>query len=194
MRSTCGQGGIRAVAMRSTCGQGGIRAVVVRSPCWRGGIRAVVVRSPCRRGGIRAVVMRLTYAPKGNTGDGHAFNVRPGGATSPQPRAIERSEATPWVVPRRQRGAPGGGKSSDRGDVGWRLLPGVAGVRRVAGFMPVNGGVYARWWRNESFLSLLLPPPGAYRKPFCLTQGVASLRSLALGWGLATPSGFSLSA
>ena len=46
----------------------------------------------------------------------------------------------------------------------------------------------------KSLLPLLLPPPGAYRRPPGLTQGVASLRSLALGWELATPSGFSLNA
>ena len=38
-------------------------------------------------------------------------------------------------------------------------------------------------------LSLLLPPPGAYRCCPGLTQGVASLRSLALGWELIAPSG-----
>ena len=38
-------------------------------------------------------------------------------------------------------------------------------------------------------LSLLLPPPGAYRCCPGLTQGVASLRSLALGWELIAPPG-----
>ena len=38
-------------------------------------------------------------------------------------------------------------------------------------------------------LSLLLPPSGAYRCCPGLTQGVASLRSLALGWELIAPPG-----
>ena len=42
---------------------------------------------------------------------------------------------------------------------------------------------------TEAFLSLLLPPPGAYRGCIVRTQGVASLRSLALGWELVAPSG-----
>ena len=37
-------------------------------------------------------------------------------------------------------------------------------------------------------------PFGAYRKRFGVTQGVASLRSLALGWGLVAPSGRALNA
>ena len=41
----------------------------------------------------------------------------------------------------------------------------------------------------KGVLSLLLPPSGAYRNASCLTQGVASLRSLALGWELIAPSG-----
>ena len=95
MRSTCGRGGIRAMVMRSPCGRGGIRAMVIGSPCGPGGIRAVVMRSTCGRGEVRAVVMRSTCAPKGNTCGGHAFNVRPEGATSSQPRASERSERHP---------------------------------------------------------------------------------------------------
>ena len=43
-------------------------------------------------------------------------------------------------------------------------------------------------------LSLLLPPPGAHRLRLHLTQGVASLRSLALGWELVAPSGRALNA
>ena len=39
---------------------------------------------------------------------------RPEGATSFQPRASERSDATPWVRTIHPRYAPGGGKSSDR--------------------------------------------------------------------------------
>ena len=92
----------------------------------------------------------------------HAFNARPEGATSSQPRASERSDATPWVRWRRTRCAPGGGKSSDRGDVGWGCRREWRCLRRVAGFvpaiggvmpvigggMPVIGGVNARWWRN----------------------------------------------
>ena len=163
MSSPCGRGGIRAVAIGSPCARGGIRAMVVRSTCGQGGIRAVVMRSPCGQGGIRAVAMRSPCAPKGNTCDGHAFNVRPEGKYVRWPcvqRAPRRGNEPPaqgkrakrsdtlGCVPRRQRYAPGGGKSSDRGDVGWRLLPGVAGVRRVAGFMPVIGGVYARDWRG----------------------------------------------
>ena len=38
-------------------------------------------------------------------------------------------------------------------------------------------------------LSLLLPPSGAYRTQPRETQGVASLRSLALGWELIAPPG-----
>ena len=42
--------------------------------------------------------------------------------------------------------------------------------------------------QDEALLSLLLPL-GAPRFRFWVTQGVASLRSLALGWELIAPSG-----
>ena len=169
MRSTCGRGGIRAVAMRSPCGQGGIRAVVVRSPCWRGGIRAVavrstcgqggiramVMRSPCGRGGIRAMVMRSTCAPKGNTCDGHAFNVRPEGKYVRWP-CVQRA-------PRRGNEPPAQGKRAKRSDTLGCPAPPTIRPRRgqkqrqrgcwlevvaVIGGGTPGGGVYARDWRG----------------------------------------------
>ena len=136
MRSTCGQGGIRAVVVRSPCWRGGIRAVVVRSPCGRGGIRAVVMRSPCGRGGIRAagmrspcgpggiraVAMRSTCAPKGNTGGGHAFAVRAGWNTGGGHAFDVRPEGKygRWScvqrAPRRGNEPPAQGKRAKRSD------------------------------------------------------------------------------
>ena len=108
------------------------------------------MRLPCGRGGIRAMVVRSTCAPKGNTCDGHAFNVRPEGATSPQPRASERSEATPWVWTENRRYAPGGGKSHDRSP-------------SVAAFAP-SGGVSRMYRPNPGcrIASLACPGLGAH--------------------------------
>ena len=57
-----------------------------------------------------------------------------------------------------------------------------------------NAAMAAENYADKFLLSLLLPPPGAYRNASCLTQGVASLRSLALGWELIAPSGRALNA
>ena len=54
----------------------------------------------------------------------HAFNRHPEGVTSTQPRASERSDATPWVRQDAFRCAPGGGKSSDRTHVSSVPRPG----------------------------------------------------------------------
>ena len=43
-----------------------------------------------------------------------------------------------------------------------------------------DAGMAAGFYADKSLLSLLLPPPGAYRKPFCLTQGV--VRYAHLPW------------
>ena len=64
------------------------------------------------------------------------------------------------------------------------------GLNRSANDAPPEGAKAM----TETYLSLLLPPPGAFLKPFGLTQGVASLRSLALGWKLIAPSGRALNA
>ena len=45
-----------------------------------------------------------------------------------------------------------------------------------------NAAMAAGNYAEKSLLSLLLPPPGAYRKPFCLTQGVA--RYARLPWAV----------
>ena len=169
MRSTCGQGGIRAVAMRSTCGQGGIRAVVMRSPCGRGGIRAAGMRSPCGPGGIRAVAMRSTCAPKGNTGGGHAFAVRAGWNTGGGHAFDVRPEGKygRWScvqrAPRRGNEPPAQGKRAKRSDTLGCPAPPTRRPRRgqkqrqrgcwlevVAGSGggTPGGGVYARDWRG----------------------------------------------
>ena len=49
-----------------------------------------------------------------------------------------------------------------------------------AGMAALNAGMAAGFYADKSLLSLLLPPPGAYRKPFCLTQGV--VRYAHLPW------------
>ena len=73
-----------------------------------------------------------------------AFNENPEGVASSQPRASDRSDATPWVGTKRKRGAPGGGKSNDRslpvaafapsGGVSWmyRPNPGCRSLRSLA--------------------------------------------------------------
>ena len=43
-----------------------------------------------------------------------------------------------------------------------------------------NAAMAVENYADKFLLSLLLPPPGAYRNPFCLTQGVA--RYARLPW------------
>ena len=131
-----------------------------------------------------------------------AFNARPEGATSSQPRASERSERHPgldrWFPIRPRRGQKQRQRCSNRTNgalnyTGWAFKsnePGIQIERTGRSFMPggrlnrTNGTfIYAGWAfksNDNSLLSLLLPPPGAYRKPICLTQGVA--RYARLPW------------
>ena len=91
----------------------------------------------------------------------HAFNARPEGATSSQPRASERSERHPGLGRRVSDTPPKGAKATIEAFNHADNPP-------VTAFAP-SGGVSER----------ILPNPGC-----------RSLRSLALGWELATPSGF----
>ena len=109
-----------------------------------------------------------------------AFNVRPEGATSSQPRASERSERHPGLGWRVSDTPPEGAKAatemfkSNERDVHLRRL-GVQIERQISSviaFAP-SGGV------SETHL----PNPGC-----------RSLRSLALGWELVAPSGRTLNA
>ena len=123
------------------------------------------------------MVPRQTAIPRKRR---QAFNAKPRRGCKHPAQGKRAKRATPWVRQRGFRYAPGGGKSSDRS---------VQTRRREHEI--TDGDVQSPM---KSLLSLLLPPPGAYRRTPGLTQGVASLRSLALGWELATPSGFSLNA
>ena len=96
----------------------------------------------------------------------HAFNARPEGATRPQPRASDRRERHPGLArvrsdtpPEGAKATTGGSKSADEGVIS-----------------PTGAFTFA----EKSLLSLLLPPPGAYRTALDLTQGVA--RYACLPW------------
>ena len=109
--------------------------------------RPVLQRSFCI---VRFCIKRSTKTPKG--------------LQAPSPGQAERSDATPWVKPRRRRYAPKGQKQRQRCN-------------------PIV----------QSPLSLLLPLRGASEN-LRLNPGCRSLRSLALGWKLVAPSGRSLNA
>ena len=123
---------------------------------------------------------RSTRAPTGLQVPGprppqgqQAFNARPEGAMSSQPRASERSERHPGLGRAANDTPPEGAKAMTEG---------------------FNSPNEAFGCPDKFLLSLLLPPPGAYRNASCATQGAASLRSLALGWELVAPPGRALNA
>ena len=149
--------------------------------------------------------------PEGSTPNGHtpntrpegglrvcqAFNARPEGATSSQPRASERSEQHPglgWRVsdtpPEGAKAATEMFKSNERGVKLHRV--GVQ-IERTRYSNQTNGTFNYTGWafksNDYSLLSLLLPPPGAYRKPICLTQGVARCARLPWAGSLAPRRG-----
>ena len=117
--------------------------------------------------------------------------------------------ATPWVRLEGFRYAPGGGKSSDR-DVQiertgrsftpvWRsnrtngtfIYAGLAFKSNERGVHLCRFGVQI----ERQFASVIaFAPSGGVSETHLPNPGCRSLRSLALGWGLATPSGFSLNA
>ncbi len=161
--------------------------------------------------------------PEGNLRVCQAFNARPRGATSPQPRASERSERHPGLGWRVSDTPPEGAKAatetfkSNERDVHLRRF-GVQIERTGRSFTPVwrsnrtNGAfIYAglAFKSNErdvhlcrvgvqierQFASVIaFAPSGGVSETHLPNPGCRSLRSLALGWGLATPSGFSLNA
>ena len=88
--------------------------------------------------------------------------------------------ATPWVSPGSVRYAPGGGKSSDR-----------RGQFRRRGCYIANRGVHIR---RKIPSVIAFAPSGGVSDRMRPNPGCRSLRSLALGWGLFTPSGCSLNA
>ena len=92
---------------------------------------------------------------------------------SSQPRASERSERHPGLGRAANDTPPEGAKAMTEG---------------------FNSPNEAFGCPDKFLLSLLLPPPGAYRNASCATQGAASLRSLALGWELVAPPGRALNA
>ena len=145
-----------------------------------------------------------------------AFNARPEGATSSQPRASERSEQHPGLGWRVSDTPPEGAKAatetfkSNERDVQLHRV-GVQ-IERTRYSNRTNGAfIYAGWAfkSNErdvhlrrvgvqierQFASVIaFAPSGGVSETHLPNPGCRSLRSLALGWGLATPSGFSLNA
>ena len=98
-------------------------------------------------------------------GANHALNRHPEGVTSTQPRASERSDATPWVSNDGGRYAPTGQKQGQE-RVYRRMMRYMQRIR-------VSDTAIKPSCR-------CLCPVGAYRKPIGLTQGVA--RCARLPW------------